>query len=169
MKRLLSAVMVSSCFLIGLPIVSQAQGMPGFTLFGGPERGNQLNYRLDSGKSGMWDRYRLRIPAKKLNLAVAQLSIAYPDYYKGSFDPEQVEIRIDGESVSIDEVIWDQENNFLEIYPTEPIPAGNKLEVVLSGVQNPRFGGMYQFNANIRTPGDLPLLRYVGTWLLTID
>lgn len=169
MKRLFSVLMVSSCLLTGLPIASLAQGMPGFTLFGGPERGNQLNYRLDSGKSGMWDRYRLRIPANKLNLAIAQLSIVYPNYYKGSFDPDQVEIRIDGESVPLDEVVWDQENNFIEIYPTEPIPAGNKLEIILSGVQNPRFGGMYHFNANIRTPGDLPLRRYLGTWLLTID
>lgn len=169
MKRLLSALMVSSCLLTGLPIASLAQGMPGFTLFGGPERGNQLNFRLDSGKSGMWDRYRLRIPANKLNLAVAQLSIFYPNYYKGSFDPKQVEIRIDGEPVPLDEVVWDKENNFIEIYPAEPIPAGNKLEVVLNNVQNPRFGGMYHFNANIRTPGDVPLLRYIGTWLLTID
>ncbi|NEP80679.1 MAG: DUF2808 domain-containing protein, partial [Okeania sp. SIO3B3] len=60
-------------------------------------------------------------------------------------------------------------NNFVEIYPTEPIPAGNKIEVVFSNVRNPRFGGMYHFNANIRTPGDVPLLRYIGTWLLTIE
>jgi hypothetical protein len=117
----------------------------------------------------MWDRYRLRIPAKKLNLAVAQLSIFYPDYYNGTFDPDKIEIRVKDESVPLDEVVWDRENHFLEIYPAQPIPAGNKIEVVLHNVRNPRFGGMYYFNANIRTPGDVPLMRYVGTWVLSIQ
>ena len=169
MKRLLSALAVTAGLLSGLPLVTIAQTNSGFTLFGGPESGNQLNYRLDSGSAGMWDRYRLRIPANKLNLAVAQVSILYPDYYNGTFDPDKVEIRIKGESVPLDEVVWDRENHFLEIYPTQPIPAGNKIEVVLHNVRNPRFGGMYYFNANIRTPGDVPLLRYVGTWVLSIQ
>jgi len=169
MKRLLSSLAVTAGLLSGLPLVTMAQTNPGFTLFGGPESANQLNYRLDSGSAGMWDRYRLRIPANKLNLAVAQVSIFYPDYYNGTFDPDKVEIRIKGESVPLDEVVWDRENHFLEIYPAQPIPAGNKIEVVLSNVRNPRFGGMYYFNANIRTPGDVPLMRYVGTWVLSIQ
>jgi hypothetical protein len=69
----------------------------------------------------------------------------------------------------LQEVIWDKENRFIEIYPTEPIPAGNNVEVVLSNVQNPSPGGMYHFNVRIRTPGDVPLLRYLGTWLLSIN
>ncbi|MEB3339581.1 DUF2808 domain-containing protein [Okeania sp.] len=175
MKRILSTLLVSSYLLTGFSMATFAQGMPGFTLFGGPERRNQLNFRLDSGKSGVWDRYRLRIPANKLNLAISQLSISYPDYYKGTFDPDEIEIRVGGgssekpESIPIDQVVWDKENHFIEIYPAEPIPAGNKIEVVLHNVKNPRFGGMYHFNANIRTPGDVPLLRYVGTWLLSIE
>ncbi|NEP45970.1 MAG: DUF2808 domain-containing protein [Okeania sp. SIO2H7] len=169
MKRLVSTLAVTVGVLTGLPLITMAQSNPGFTLFGGPEQANQLNYRLDSGRAGVWDRYRLRIPAQKLNLAVAQLSIFYPDYYRGTFDPEKVEIKVKDESVPLDEVVWDQENHFLEIYPAEPIPAGNKIEVVLHNVKNPRFGGMYYFNANIRTPGDVPLMRYVGTWVLSIE
>ena len=169
MRRLFSALVVTGCLLTALPVETVAQGMPGFTLFGGPDRANQLNYRLDSGRAGVWDRYRLRIPARKLNLAVAQLSIFYPNYYQGRFDTDRVEIRVKGESVPLSEVIWDRENNFIEIYPTEPIPAGNKIEVVFHNVRNPRFGGMYNFNANIRTPGDVPLMRYVGTWVLSIE
>ena len=109
MKRILSALMVSSCLFTGFSMASLAQGMPGFTLFGGPEQKNQLGFRLDSGKSGTWDRYRLRIPANKLNLAVAQLSIFYPNYYKGSFDTDKIEIRVGGgqstkpKSISINE------------------------------------------------------------------
>jgi len=50
-------------------------GLPGFTLFWCQER-NQLPFRLDfGGQSNGWDRYRLRIPAKKLKLAAAQFTI----------------------------------------------------------------------------------------------
>jgi hypothetical protein len=40
--------------------------------------------------------------------------------------------------------------------------------VVLSDVQNPRSGGMYYFNAYINSPGDVPLRRYLGTWILSL-
>lgn len=169
MRRLLSGFALAGCVLAGFPALTLSQGTPGITIFGGPERANLLNFYLQSGQAGRWDRYKLRIPANKLNLAVALVSISYPDYYEGKFDPDRIEIRIDGESIPLDEVVWDEENHFIEIYPAEPIPAGQKLEIVLSNVKNPTFGGMYHFNANIRTPGDVPMLRYVGTWVLSID
>lgn len=169
MRRFFSSLALTGVLLGSLPAISFAQGMPGITIFGGPERANLLNFYLQSGRAGRWDRYKLRIPANKLNLAVALISITYPEYYKGKFDADKIEVRIKGEAVELEDVVWDAENNFIEIYPSEPIPAGNKLEIVLSNVKNPTFGGMYHFNANIRTPGDVPLLRYVGTWVLSID
>ncbi|NJO70620.1 MAG: DUF2808 domain-containing protein, partial [Oscillatoriales cyanobacterium RM1_1_9] len=142
---------------------------PGVTLFGGPDKSRLLNFYLQSGRAGDKDRYKLRIPADKLNLAVELISISYPDYYKGKFNPEKIEVRIKDEPIALEEVIWDPENHFIEIYPAEPIPAGTKIEIVMSDVKNPTFGGMYQFNANIRTPGDVPITRYVGTWVLNIN
>lgn len=169
MRRFFSSLALTGVLLGGLPVLSLAQGLPGITLFGGPEQANLLNFYLQSGEAGRWDRYKLRIPANKLNLAVGLISITYPEYYEGKFDPDKIEVRIKGESIPLEEVVWDAENHFIEIYPAEPIPAGNKLEIVLSNVKNPTFGGMFHFNANIRTPGDVPLLRYVGTWVLSID
>ncbi len=169
MRRLFLGVALTSSLLLGLPTAILAQGLPGVTLFGGPDQANLLNFFLQSGRAGERDRYKLRIPADKLNLAIELISITYPDYYKGKIDPDRIEIRIKGDPITLDEVIVDQENHFVEIYPAEPIPAGTKIEVVFSNVKNPTFGGMYHFNANIRTPGDVPMLRYVGTWLLSID
>jgi hypothetical protein len=169
MHRFFLGVALSGSLLLGLPTALLAQGLPGVTLFGGPDQANLLNFFLQSGRAGERDRYKLRIPADKLNLAVELISITYPDYYKGKIDPDEIEIRIKDEAIPLDDVIVDQENHFVEIYPTEPIPAGTKIEIVFSNVKNPTFGGMYQFNANIRTPGDVPMLRYVGTWLLNID
>lgn len=168
MRRILSALAVTGCLLGGYPLISLAQTLPGLTIFGGPERANSLSYRLDYGKPGIWDRYRLRIPAKKLSIAIAQLSITYPNYYKGLLDPKQVQVIVKNKKVPLQDVIWDQENHLLEIYPAEPIPAGNNVEVVLSNVKNPSPGGMYHFNARVRSPGEVPLVRYIGTWVLSI-
>jgi Protein of unknown function (DUF2808) len=183
-RRILSTLAVTGCLATLLPAVSWAQGLPGLTIFGGLERANNLNYRLDYGTTQHpSDRYRLRVPAKKMSFAASQFSIDYPDYYRGEFDveldpekdpddqPIEVRVRENGKYVSVplDEVIWDQENRVIEIYPAEPVPAGNQVEIVFSNVHNPRNGGMYYFNCRVLSPGDTPLLRYVGTWVLSIS
>lgn len=169
-RRVFSTVAIAGLLLTGLPLASLAQsGSPGLTLFGGVRRENQLGYRLDfGGQSGAIDRYRLRIPAKKMNLAAAQFAITYPDYYRGQFDPKKIEVRVKGKSIPLEEVNWNQENRVIEIFPVEPVPAGTAVELVLSNVRNPSFGGIYYFNAQVLSPGDAPLLRYLGTWILSI-
>lgn len=170
MRRVLSTIAVASCLLIGFPVVISAQSLPGFTIFSGIKRENQLPFRLDfGGQPNGWDRYRLRIPSKKLNLAVSQFSISYPDYYKGKFDTDKIEVRIKNKKVPLQEVVWDKENRLVDIYPQEPVPAGSKVELVFSNVKNPSFGGTYYFNCQILSPGDVPLRRYLGTWILSIS
>ncbi len=169
MRRLLATIAISSCLLAGLPVITSAQGLPGLTLFGGIKRENQLPFRLDfGGQVNTWDRYRLRIPAKKLNVAVSQFAISYPDYYKGKFDTDNIEIRLKGKKVPLQEVVWDKENHKVEIFPQEPIPAGSRLELVFSNVKNPNTGGTFYFNCQVLSPGDTPLLRYLGTWIVNI-
>ncbi|ABA23038.1 conserved hypothetical protein [Trichormus variabilis ATCC 29413] len=170
MKRLLSALAVTSCVIAGLPTITSAQSLPGFTLFSGVKSENQLPFRLDfGGQSNSWDRYILRIPAQKMKLAAAQFAITYPDYYKGSFDTKDIEIRVGDKKVPVSEVKWDKEGRLLEIFPEEPVPAGSRVELVLSNVRNPAFGGTFYFNCQILSPGDVPLLRYLGTWILSIN
>lgn len=167
--RLVSAVAVTSCLVTGFSLRSWAQSNPGLTLFGSVARENQLSYYLDfGGQRDAWDRYRLRIPAKKMQLGVAQFSISYPDYYDGKFDPKKIEVRVRGKSVPISEVNWDKENHRIQISLEEPILANNPVELVFSNVKNPPFGGIYYFNCQILTPGDAPLPRYLGTWVMSI-
>lgn len=168
-QRLFGAVAVTSCILTGVASQSWAQSNPGFTLFGGIARENQLSYYLDfGGRPDQWDRYRFRIPAKKMELGVAQFAISYPDYFDGKFNPNKIEVRVKDKSVKLSEVKWDKENHIIQIYLEEPISAGNKVELVFNDVKNPAFGGIYYFNCQILTPGDIPLPRYVGTWELSI-
>lgn len=169
MKRLLGAVAVSGFVLTGFSGLTLAQSNPGFTLWGGVPRENQLSYYLDfGGRSGQWDRYRLKIPANKMELGVSQFAISYPDNYDGKFDPKKIEVHVKGKRVKLSEVKWDKESKLIQIYLEEPITAGNRVELVFSNVKNPPFGGMYYFNCQVLTPGDVPLPRYLGTWILSI-
>ncbi|MBD2664210.1 hypothetical protein B6N60_01253 [Richelia sinica FACHB-800] len=169
MRRVFSALAVTGCLVTGFPALTFAQSLPGLTLFSGVKSENQLPFRLDfGGQANSWDRYILRIPASKMKLAVAQFAITYPNYYRGTFDPKSVEVRVKGKSLPLSEVKWNKEARVIEIFPQEPVPAGSKVELVLSNVQNPAFGGMYYFNCQILSPGDVPLLRYLGSWVLSI-
>ncbi|MEI6443677.1 MAG: DUF2808 domain-containing protein [Nostocales cyanobacterium ELA583] len=169
MKRLLSALAVTSCLLTGLTTSTLAQSLPGLTLFSGVTRENQLPFRLDfGGQTNSTDRYILRVPAQKMKLAVAQFAITYPDYYQGTFDPKSIEVLVKGKKVPLSEVKWDKEGRVIQIFPEEPIPAGRKVELVLSNVENPAFGGVFYFRCQVLSPGDVPLLRYLGTWIISI-
>jgi hypothetical protein len=168
-QRLFGAVLVTSCAIAGFSASTVAQNNPGFTLWSGVARENQLSYYLDyGGQPDGWDRYRLRIPARKMELGAAQFAISYPDYFDGKFDPKKIEVRVKNKSVPLSEVKWDKENHVIQIYLQEPIPAGSSVELVFSNVKNPPFGGVYYFNAQVLTPGDVPLPRYLGTWILSI-
>jgi Protein of unknown function (DUF2808) len=168
-QRLLGAVAVTGCMFTGFSGSSWAQSNPGLTLWGGVARESQLSYYLDfGGRPNQWDRYRLKIPGSKMELGVAQFAISYPDYYDGKFNPKKIEVKVKGKSVKLSEVKWDKENHVIQIYLEEPITAGNSVELVFNDVKNPPFGGIYYFNAQILTPGDIPLPRFVGTWVLSI-
>lgn len=168
--KLLSALAVTSGLLAAFPAITGAQSLPGFTLFSGVKSENQLPFRLDfGGQANGWDRYNLRIPAQRMKLAVAQFAVTYPDYYKGTFDTSKIEVKYRGKNVPLEEVKWNQESRLLEIFPQEPVPAGGPVEIVLSNVRNPAFGGMYHFNCQVLSPGEVPMLRYVGTWILSIS
>jgi hypothetical protein len=169
-KRIFWSLALAGCLATGIQTFAWANSNPGLTLFSGVrDRQNLLSYYLDfGGQVNSWDRYRLRIPAKKLTNGAAKIYIVYPDYFKGRFDPDKIEVRIDGKALPLDEVIWDQENYFIEIVLTDPILANNKVEVVLSNVKNPPFGGTFYFDCQVLAAGDLPIREYLGTWILTI-
>ncbi|WP_017316756.1 DUF2808 domain-containing protein [Mastigocladopsis repens] len=170
MRRLLSTLALTSCLLAGIPAISWAQNLPGWTLFSGVKSENQLPFRLDfGGQTNGWDRYRLKISNKKLKTAVGHFVISYPEYYKGTFDPKKVEVKVRDKEIALSEVKWDKENRVIEIYPQEAIPAGSNVEVVLSNVKNPSSGGIFYFNCSVQSPGDVPLSRYIGTWIISIS
>lgn len=171
-KRLLSGVVLFGC-LLGVPLAAFSQSNPGITIFSGVDRKNQLGYHLDfGGRPGTWDRYRLRIPANKLDKGVAKFIIDYPNYYKGKFDPEAMEVRLGGQSLPLKSAKWNPETFNIELeleQPLEKLEKKDKIEIVFSNVKNPRSGGTFYFNGNVLAINDIPVPIYVGTWIVTID
>lgn len=167
----LSVMVVMGALSVALtPQVATAGGCDGLNLFSGVERNQQLTCRLDfGGNAGATDRYRLRLDKKKMKYAVSEFTIDYSDYFNGSFDTKNVEILVNGKNVKVQEVIWEEENHFLKVIPVEPIPAGTAVEMHFSNVRNPRNNGMFYFNCRVQTPGDVPLLRDLGTWIVEIS
>jgi len=165
-----SIVAITGCLLAAAPTITFAQSNPGFTLIGGAGK-DTLDYYLDfGGQRDNWDRYRLRIPAKKMDLGADKFTINYPDYYEGTFDKDQVEVVVQDQTIKPKEVTWDQENHRLQIFLEKTIESGKDIEIVLSNVKNPSFGGIFNFNCMAENYTDsVPLPRYVGTWVLSIS
>lgn len=163
----------SCCAAIGLttnslllPQSSIAQPNSGIILFGNV-KDNALEYVLDYGRSNQNDRYYLELPAQKFQ--VAQVLVTYPESFNGEFDPSSIDLRINDRNVPLESAKWDKETRRIEVIPKEPIPINKRLKLVLSNVRNPNFGGLYQFDARVLGSDDLPMLRYVGSWVIGID
>jgi len=172
-SRFLATLAVSASLLAGWQTITTAQSNPGLTIFSGVERQNELSYYLDFGgnRDGI-DRYRLRVPANKMEVGVKKWAISYPDYFDktgGRFDLDKIEVRLDGESLPLEEVKWNKNDNVILIKMEETVEAGKGIELVFSNVRNPRWGGTFYFECRVATPGDVPLPRYLGTWIVSIE
>ena len=172
-QRLLSSIAISGCLLGGIATISLAQGNSGLTIFSGVNRENILDYYLDfGGRANARDRYRLRVPGKKLIGGAAKFFIAYPDYFDGKFDVDKIEVRVKNgkkqESLPLRDVIWDKESYILEIDLEEPIRESRKVEIVFSNVKNPDIG-TYYFHCQVLPADDLPIRQHLGTWIVSID
>jgi hypothetical protein len=180
LRQISSSLCIASCLLTGVPVVTLAQTNPGLTFSwggDGPTGKQQLGYVLEYGTPGFpQDRYRLKLGRQKT--AIDSIRISYPEYYDGEFSEKKVTIQETPKNkfigfgktkkIPLTSVKVDNDNRLIEIVPEVPIEAGKSVEIVLSNVQNPRSGGMYYFNCYISVPGDVPLKRYLGTWVMSI-
>jgi hypothetical protein len=169
LKTFLTTLGITGCLVASIPLITYAQSGSGLTIFSGVERENILDYYLDfSGQRFGRDRYRLRIPGKKLMQGASKFYIFYPDYYDGTFKEDKIEVRIDGEPLALRNVIWDRENYLIEIELEESLKESKKVELVFSGVKNPDVG-TYYFRCQVLPSVGTPGRQYVGTWIISIN
>lgn len=171
LKPLLTALTVATCTVAGVHTIAEAQGNSGLILFGDRDV-DILSYYLDfGGIADNRDRYRLRIPKKKLANGATRFVISYPDYFDGKFDTDKIEVRVDGKkekSLPLKNVVWDEENLFVQIDLAEPLKDPKKVELVFSSVKNPEVG-TYYFYAQVSPAVNTPIPQRVGAWVISIN
>jgi hypothetical protein len=168
-KKLLLGVSLSILGVFSFNIPVHAGSNAGLTIFSGVDRKDILDYHLDfGGVPGGTDRYKLYIPAKKLNQGASRFFISYPDYFNGVFDTKSIEVRVAGKSVPLKDIYWDKESHYIEINLLNPVPDNSEATIVLSNVQNPQIG-TYYFYCDAQMTGNAPLRYYLGTWIISID
>ena len=169
--KLFAALALTGCTVAGVHTVATAQGGSGLVIFGDRDA-DILSYYLDfGGIADNRDRYRLRIPKKKLVNGATQFVISYPDYFDGKFNTDKIEVRINGDkdkSLPLNNVVWDEENQFVQIDLAEPLIDARKVELVFSGARNPDVG-TYYFYAQVVPAVGAPVPERVGAWVISIN
>ena len=170
LKPLLTALTIATCTVGGVQTIAFAQGTPGLVLFGNRDV-DVLNYYLDfGGIADNRDRYRFRIPKKKLQNGVTRLVISYPDYFDGKFNTDKIEVRPNREkkeSLPL-KATWDEENRLVQIVLDTPLKDPKELEIVLSDTKNPDVG-TYYFFAQVHPATGTPVPEQIGAWVVNIN
>ena len=176
-RNILSGLFLSSLAIAGLlsstlPSVGLAQTTsPGLTIFGGVDPDYRLAYTIQyNTRRSPRARYFLRVPANKLRNDVVELEITFPERFtelRGVIDADEIEVRQGrnqgGDTIPLDEIVWDAESSKIIIYPEQPIPAETSLVIVLSKVRNPNRVSIHYFNLKMLFQGDV-LRTFVGIW-----
>jgi hypothetical protein len=170
LRQLLPCLALTSCLVATVPTFVKAESLPGFVIFSGIDRSDQLSYHLESGNRNATDRYYLRIPGSKIDrLGAGSIQISYPDYYKGKFDDKNVQVLVGDKAVAVKSVSWDREKYTLQIDLAENFKTNAEVQVVLNNVRNPDLSGTFYFTCQVKSSAEFPIARYVGTWILSID
>jgi hypothetical protein len=143
-----------------------AQPNAGIILFGNV-RDNALDYTLDYGRANLIDRYYLTVKPQKYQ--INEVIVTVPETFKGEFDGDQIKVRVNGKEEVPQTAKWNQKERTIEIILKEPIPVDREAVLILSNVRNPYFGGIFQFDARVRSLTDIPILRYIGSWVIGIE
>lgn len=159
---------------------AQAQGTPGLFEFRWDNNRDfrKLYFFMTDTVRMKRAEYYLILKPKDRKTAMLKLSVKLPDYWNADLNPKLMKLcrMSDGGMMSrtrctetIPAVIEVSPNGkVIEVFPNTPVP-DNKTVGLYMIVFNPFNAGMYQFNAFIQPPGDIPVSSYVGSWLIQID
>ncbi len=162
------------------PAPARAQGTPGLFEFRWDNNKDfrKLYFFMTETARAKRSEYYLILKPKDRKTATLKLSVRLPDYWQADLDPKRMQLCVmrEGGMLSrtrclekIPATIEVAPNGrAIEVFPDRPIP-DNKTIGLYMVLINPFNAGMYQFNAFIQPPGDIPVSSYVGSWLIQID
>ncbi|MEB3253280.1 MAG: DUF2808 domain-containing protein [Synechococcus sp.] len=183
-KRIAGAAVIAGMSVAGAlvtPSPVQAQGgTPGLMEFrwDNDRDYRKLYYFLSSAIENDRSEWYLHLRAKDRKTSFIKLTVTVPDYFDAKLDPKRMSLcRTSSGSMTsrtrcLEEVPATIEVNdkqtAIEVYPDSPVSVEGDYSLKIK-LFNPQGKRMYQLNALIQAPGDVPMSGYVGSWLIDMD
>ena len=175
-----AALLVGSTLAGGHEQIAQAQGTPGLMEFRWDTDRDyrKLYYYQTSNIENDRSDWFLTLREKDRKTAILKLTITVPDYFDAKLKPHRMRLcrtTVGGmmsrskcleEIPAVIEVNEDQTE--IVVFPDTPVPSDGDYSLWIK-LFNPSGKRMYQFNALVQAPGDVPMSGYRGSWLIDVD
>ena len=159
---------------------AKAQGTPGLIEFRWDTNNNyrKLYYFQTSTIENDRSEWYLTLRARDRKTAVLKLTVTVPDYFDAKLKPRRMSVcRTSAGSMmsrtkcleTIPATIEvNDTQTAIEVFPDKPLPMDGDYSLRIK-LFNPQGNRMYQLNALIQAPGDVPMSGYAGSWLIDVD
>ena len=166
--------------LIAPGTAAHAQGTPGLMEFRwDTDRGyRKLYYFQTSTFENDRSEWYLTLREKDRKTAVLKLTVTVPDYFDAKLKPRRMSLCKTSagsmmsrtkclETIPATIEVNDKQTT-IEVFPDTPLPMDGDYSLRIK-LFNPEGKRMYQLNALIQAPGDVPMSGYAGSWLIDVD
>ncbi len=185
-RRLLAGAGTAAALLMGSTLsgmpeqIAHAQGTPSLLEFRWDTDRDyrKLYYYQTSNIDGDRSEWFLTLREKDRKTAILKLTVTVPDYFDSKLKPHRMRLcrtTVGGmmsrskcleEIPAVIKVTEDQAA--IEVFPDTPLPSDADYSLSIK-LFNPQGKRMYQFNALVQAPGDVPMSGYRGSWLIDVD
>ena len=185
-RRLLAGAGTAAALLMGSTLsgmpeqTAYAQGTPSLLEFRWDTDRDyrKLYYYQTSNIDGDRSEWFLTLREKDRKTAILKLTVTVPDYFDSKLKPHRMRLcrtTVGGmmsrskcleEIPAVIKVTEDQAA--IEVFPDTPLPSDADYSLSIK-LFNPQGKRMYQFNALVQAPGDVPMSGYRGSWLIDVD
>ena len=138
----------------------------------------KLYYYQTSATENDRSEWFLLLRAKDRKTAFIKLTVTVPDYFDTKLRPERITLcrtktgGMTSRTRCLEEIPATVEINddqtAIEVFPDSPVSVEGDYGLRVK-LFNPQGQRMYQLNALMQAPGDVPLSAYVGSWLIDVD
>ena len=183
LRRLVGAAAITAIGLGGGLLNStpaQAQSTPGLMEFRWDTDRDyrKLYYYQTSASENDRSEWFLLLRAKDRKTAFIKLTVTIPDYFDAKLRPNRITLcraktgGMTSRTRCLEEIPATVEINddqtAIEVFPDSPVSVEGDYGLRVK-LFNPQGQRMYQLNALMQAPGDVPLSAYVGSWLIDVD
>ena len=185
-RRLLAGAGTAAALLMGSALtgtpeqIAHAQGTPGLMEFrwDNDRDYRKLYYYQTSSIENDRSEWYLTLREKDRKTAILKLTVTVPDYFDSKLKPHRMRLcrtsvgsmmsrsKCLEEIPAVIEVNKDQTE--IVVFPNTPLPSDGDYALHIK-LFNPQGKRMYQFNALVQPPGDVPISGYRGSWLIDVD